>query len=511
VFYWHLRVVLAAATGIAASLLSIAPPAVRAATEAGGSTGTLTITGPPDRAVIAISDPRFIAGARLGPADRAPALGTLRLIVSGTSTCAGSVSVNGSRAKPSAGFWTARVPVTALTGTALGRVTLTATAAGCEPVSRTVTLISLGITAPAENAQEPITIAPGGGAPAMPALNARLGVRGYPGGTARVVFGWTLSVLGETANAAGAWSGYAWRTTGTTTGAGAAWRPRYQHVVGGVGRLQVEAFLPGVADNPVVSFPRWLALPGTNPAPATAKEFVDRTDPADAAVVRHLVCTESGWYQFSTASFLPGNNGQPPIPGVPAGWSPNPGPGQPLSGYGAIGLAQLDPASLTGPDQYWNWQANLRGGIAAYQAKHAQALAWYQSEQARLDARLTAALSAANAARGARGLPRLRMRAITVPPLTAEQATLQAIRSYNGGDEFRFDADYVLARDGIDVTLEGTRKWRGGYDQALDGVPPALAGYWGPAPASLRLRQPWIALPAPFQGYVQRVMTCADS
>lgn len=504
-FHWPHRVMLAAGAAIAASMVSIAPTGARA------SAGALTIAGPPGNAVIAISDPHFIAGAQVKPTSRAPALMALRLTVSGTSTCGGSVTVNGFNATSSAGGWTAHIPVTALTGAALGRATLTATAAGCGPVSSTVTLISLSITAPAENAQEPITTAPGGGAPVMPALNASLRVSGYSGATSRVTFGWRLSVLGETAAVSGAWSGYAQRTTGVTTGTGAAWRPRYSHVVGGVGRLQVEALMPGVADNPVVSFPRWFAMPGTNPAPATAKGFVDLTDPADATTIRHLVCVESGWYQFSTADFLPGNNRQPPIPGTPADWTPNPGPGQPLSGGGAIGLTQLDPASLAAPDQYWNWQANLRGGIADYQAMHAQALTWAQREQARLDSRLAAALSVANATRVARGLPTITMRAVTVPPLTAEQTTLQAIRSYNGGDEFHFDADYLLASDGIDVTLAGARQWTGGTDTALDGVQPGPAGYWGPARGSLRLRQPWVSLPAQFQGYVNTVLNCGDS
>ncbi len=451
-------------------------------------------------------------GAEVGFTDRAPALDALKLKVSGTSTCQGSVTVNGVAATSSGDEWTAEIPITALTGAALGPATLTATAGGCSDVSSKVTLINLEITNPAENASEPITNSPGTGAPVMPSLHATLSVVGYSGDTSGVSFDWTLTARGETVARPASWSGYSVTTTGSTTGTGEAWQPSYDHIVGGVGWLEVQASLPGVTDNPVTSFPRWFNIPGTNPPAAIAKSFADQADPNYASPIRHLVCIESGWHQFNTSAFFPGNNGQPAIPGVPADWTPNPGLGQPLfNGPAGIGIAQLDPASLFSPDQYWDWQANLQGGIAVFHAKLQQAQTWADREQARLSSRLTAALAQANATRMTKGLPTITMQAITVPPLTDEQAILQAIRYYNGGNEFHFDADYVLSKNNIDVNLVGTGQWVGGTDPALDGVQPGRAGFWGHASTDLHLRQLWVALAPQFQGYVKAVLKCKNS
>jgi len=473
----------------------------------------LCITSPPDNSTIAISDPQFVDGAEIGANDRAPSLSALKLKVSGTSTCPGSVTVNGVSATSSGDEWTAEIPITALAGAGLGQATLTAKATGCSDASSTVTLINLDITNPTENKQEPITNSGDNGGPVMPPLDAAVSVVGYSGDTSGVPFGWTLNVKGETVARPGTWSGYSETRTGSTTGTGEAWEPSYDNIVGGVGWLEVQASLPGVPDNPVTSFPRWFNIPGDNPAPAVAKSFVNQADPTHASTIRHLVCIESAWHQFNTHAFKAGNNGQKPIPNVPANWTPNPGVGQPLYGPPAgIGIAQLDPASLLSPDQYWDWQANLLGGIALFHAKLQQAQqTWVDHEQTRLDNRLTAALDSANATRVAMDLPTITMQAITVPPLTDEQATLQAIRYYNGGNEFHVDADYVLSSNKIDVTLVGTGQWVGGTDPALDGVQPSKAGYWGHASSNLQLPQPWVTLATKFQGYVDAVLNCNNS
>jgi hypothetical protein len=320
----------------------------------------------------------------------------------------------------------------------------------------------------------------------MPSLDATVSVVGYSGDTSSVPFDWTLNVRGETVARPGTWRGYSQTTTGSTTGTGEQWKPSYEHIVGGVGWLQVQASLPGVTDNPVTSFPRWFNIPGDNPPAAVAKSFVDQADPAYARTIRHLVCIESAWHQFNTHTFNPGNHGQPPIPSVPADWTPNPGVGQPLYGPPAgIGIAQLDPASLLSPDQYWDWQANLQGGIALFHAKLQEARNWADREQDRLSSRLTAALDYVNAIRTAKGLPTITMQVITVPPLSDEQAILQAIRYYNGGNEFHFDADYVVSKNNLNVELVGTRQWVGGTNPTLDAVQPSPAGKWGHAPRNL--------------------------
>jgi hypothetical protein len=195
---------------------------------------------------------------------------------------------------------------------------------------------------------------------------------------------------------------------------------------------------------------------------------------------------------------------------VPADWKPNPGLGQPLYGPTAgIGIAQLDPANLVEPDQYWDWQASLQGGYKIWEEKLEQAKRWAQSEQTRLDNRLKAAIAQASANRGCHH-PCIDMDAIQVPQLTDQQLIYQAIRYYNGQQEYHFDADYVLSANGLDVNLVGTQRWVGGTDPAVYGAPSAKDGHWGAVPHNLQLRQPWVEYPAN-QNYVDQVRTCKNS
>ena len=375
----------------------------------------IKITSPPADKTIAVTDAKYFT-PQPGPGERQPK--QRKLTVEGTAPAGDtSIMLNGVQVPVTGGKWRGELPVTAAQ---LGRLTLKASD-GKSTVEQRDTLIDIVITKPAENHQEPVTAVP-----AMPSLDATLNVPGYPGATAAVSFHWTLDVHGETVARPGAWTGYTQTTTGSTTGAGTAWKPAFAGIVGGVGHLTVTATLPKVLDNPVTSEPRWFGLPGTNPPPATAKAFIDQADRQYANPIRHLVCIESGWHQFNAAGYFPGNNNQPPVPGVPADWTPNPGTGQPLYGPPAgIGIAQLDPANL---DEYWDWQANLQGGIGVWNDKLHQAQAWRQHEQNRLSARLQAALHQANVNRAAQHLPPLHLSPAQVPQLTAKQLIYQAIR-----------------------------------------------------------------------------------
>jgi hypothetical protein len=211
---------------------------------------------------------------------------------------------------------------------------------------------------------------------------------------------------------------------------------------------------------------------------------------------------------------MPENNGQPQIPKVPANWTPNPGVQQPLYGPPAgIGIAQLDPAALVLPDQYWDWQVSLRDGISVWNDKLHQANAWAPSEQTRLNARLNAALARANANRMAHDppMPLIHMNPIHVPPLTNQQLIYQTIRYYNGQKEYHFDADYLLSANGFDVDfVPAVRQWVGGTDAAVYSAPPSPDGHWGHVPANLHHRQPWFAFPNN-QDYVDQVRDCANS
>jgi hypothetical protein len=468
--------------------------------EPSSSSGELCITSPPDNSTIAITDPTYVDGANTGPNDRAPALSTLKLKIAGTSTgCPGPVVVNGVSATAGSGdAWQAEIPIP----TKLGPMTLTATAAGCDPASSTVTLINIVITSPAENAQEAIT-----DAPAMPALNATLSVLGYSGDTSGVSFSWTLNIRGETVHRPGGpqnWDAYSQdAATGSTTGTGQPWKPSYDQIIGGVGRLTVTASLPGVLEPMVTSFPRWINIPGDNPQVGPVDDFVRKANPQWAGTINHIICHESSTQQFSPRA---SNNGQPPIPDVPADWKPNPGPGQPKYGPPAgIGIAQLDQEVGTLPlADYWNWQTDLQDGINLFlQEKLPTAQAWAGKEQQRLVNRLNAAIAKAKADRKAIGdtTPLPPIQVTTVPALTDQQISWLAIRLYKGYYQLHFDADYVLSSNGLNVNLVGTVQWVG--------MTPSTPGHWGHAPADLSLRQPWI--PAGEPSYVDSVLGCGNS
>ena len=151
----------------------------------------------------------------------------------------------------------------------------------------------------------------------------------------------------------------------------------------------------------------------------------------------------------------------------------------------------------------------MKAGIAEFHHKLQLARAWVQSEQHRLDARLRAAIARASANRGCKHLC-INMNPVHVPQLTDQQLIYQAIRYYNGQNEYHFDADYVLSANGLNVDLVGTRHWLGGTNPAVYGAPPSPDGHWGHVPANLRQRQPWFAFPIN-QNYVDVVRNCRNS
>jgi hypothetical protein len=477
-------------------------PSPDTGTEAATQTWTLItgpalkITSPPAGKTVALTDDKYFT-PQPGPNERQPE--ERKLTVEGTALPGDtSITLNGVQVPVTLGAWKAELPITMAQ---LGQLTLKASD-GTSAAEQTNTLIDIEITNPTEDHLEPITEAP-----AMPSLDATLSVPGYRADTSRVGFDWTLDVRGETVSRPGTWTGYSQTTTGSTTGASKAWKPAYKDIVGGVGRLTVTADLPGVG--PVTSEPRWISIPGTNPPAATAKAYVDQADPQYAEPIRHLVCVESNWHQFNTDTYLPGNHGQDPIPDVPADWTPNPGVGQPVYGPPAgIGIAQLDPADLL---EYWDWQANIQGGIGVWNKKLHTAESWRHSEQTRLDARLQAAVHQANVNRKAHNMPPIHPNPVQVPQLTKQQRIYQAIRYYNGQDEYHYDGDYVLSADGLNVDLvPATPKWLGGTDPAVYGAPPSPDGHWGPASKDLHQQQPWFPFPT-HQGYVDEVRNCKDS
>ncbi len=453
----------------------------------------LDITSPVATSTIALTDGNYLS-PQPGPGQSAPT--KRELTIKGIDTSPGASVVTMGRVSgriASDGTWSIQIPVQGPGKTVLSvRDNVGATA------DEQVTLIDLVITTPAEGAILPITTAP-----AMPRLGAVAGVQGYEGNVSAVIFNWALSVRGEYRDRCGhnpnglcgQW--YAYNDTvasGTTTGR-SPWAGDSTAIEGGFGRMTASADIPGVLDEPVRSEPRWIDIPGTNPAVPTIEAYVSAQDPADAPVENELFCHESRFTQFNPDP----EPREPATTTVPHDIGPDPAPLRPLFGaeFAGIGIAQKDPASF--PAQQWDWHANVQSGISVYQEDKAAAKGWRQAEQVRLSGELTAVLKVVNGLRAQRGMKILRTVALRVPPLSTAQLQREAIRRYNGENEFRFNLHYVISSNHLMVKTAGTGKWVEGAGEWQSMTA------WQAAGGPLVARQ-WI--PAQDPGYVTLVRAC---
>ena len=409
---------------------------------------TTLIYSPPGGSTFALTDPNYVT-PQPGPNDAAPP--NRSIMVAGTTQCAGPVTVNGESAPVNGGQWQVNLPAPKP-----GQFTITASAPGCSQAVSTSTLINLDITSPVEKAELPMSAEP-----AMPDLAASVHVDGYSGATAGVQFNWNLQVRGEEVYARsgkkGRWAEYAVDVAkGSQTGAATPWQPADPVLVGGWGRLAVQATLPGVLDNPVVSDPRWINIEGANPVKSAIESYIDEQADGLADAIKHIDCHETGgtFHQFRTSA----DELEPVTTSVPAELTPNPAPLRPLYGPPAgVGITQLDPAQF--PGQQWDWKANVLGGIRLFQSDYHAAQQVGQKTQAKLDKQRAAVLASVNQARAAQGLPPVTADRVLVPDLTTDQLEREAIRRYNGGTEYRFDASYVAGRGGLTVSIAGSREW----------------------------------------------------
>jgi hypothetical protein len=453
----------------------------------------LDITSPAASSIIALTDGHYLK-PQPGPDQIAPP--ERELTVRGTDSSPGASVVkigNLSGRIAGDGTWSIRVPVAGAGQTTLDvRDNVKATA------EEHITLVDLVITSPAEGAVLPIT-----SAPAMPRLGAVATIQGYPGNVSPVVFNWALSTRGEYRDRCGhnpdAFCGqwYPYNdvvAAGTTTGA-APWQGDFTRIEGGFGRISASAVVPGVLDEPVQSEPRWVDIPGTNPPVATIQAFVSKQDPPNASVEDEIFCHESGFVQF--------NPGPEPRESatttVPHDIAQNPAPLRPLFGaeYAGIGIAQKDPSSF--PAGQWDWHANVDSGITVYDENLAGARLWRQAEQVRLSAQLAAVLQVVNGLRAHRGMKMIRAVPRRVPQLNKAQLQREAIRRYNGENEYHFNLQYVVSSNHLMVRTVGTGKWAdsaGEWQSFAD---------WQAAGGPLVARQ-W--LPAADPGYVTLVKAC---
>ena len=451
------------------------------------STCGLTITSPPAKGIIAMTDEHYLP-LQPGPADRQPKQRTLT--VKGTAPTQ-SVTLNGLQVPVMGGEWEANLPITKL-----GQLTLNASD-GHDNVQQTDTMIDVVITNPAEGKTEAVTPTP-----QMPPLNATVKVEGYSGDTKDVHFLWTLQLHGEYVDKAG-YHPYPETipATGSTMGTATAWKPNYTMMVGGVARLSIVATGLPTVHSPVVSEPRWFDIPGENPSKAAIMAFTKQKDPANADTLDHLFCHESNFEQFNPNRELR----EPPTEAIPADWPFNPGILRPLSGsqeedFGAdVGIAQANPAKF--PTEQWNWHDNVERGIVVLHSGIKAAGEWRAQEQARLDSERKTALDQANGTRKLLGLQLINIDRIIVPALSPEQLKRFAIRKYNGGDEYRFSEHFVevVTLDGPVVQTQGTNDW---VDQAGTWED---VGKWEARGGVMQVRT-WIPKNNP--GYVDAVVNC---
>ncbi len=453
----------------------------------------LEITSPIAGATIALTDGHYFS-PQPGPDQSAPT--SRQLTVKGVDTSLGATVVHigsaSARVTPD-GAWALRVPVIAP-----GPKTLTADDNVGATADEHLRLIDLVIDPPAEGAVLPITAAP-----AMPDLGAVATVQGFPGSSSAITFNWSLTTRGEyrdrcghNPNAlCGQWYPYDDEVaSGATTGS-TPWEGDFSAIEGGFGRLSASADIPGVLDEPVQSEPRWVDITGTNPSAAEVEAYVSAQDPANASVEDEIFCHESGFTQFRPSP----EPREPATTTVPHDIAPNPGPLRPLYGamFAGIGIAQKDPASF--PTEQWDWHANVNAGIAVYQEDLAAAPEWRQTEQGRLSGQLTAVLEVVNRARAHRKLKAAKMAPAKVPPLTPAQLKREAIRLYNGENEYHFNLQYVVSANHLMVKTVGTGKWAEG------------AGEWQGMAAWQAAGGPLVArkwIPAQDPGYVTLVTAC---
>lgn len=453
----------------------------------------LGITSPVAGSTIALTDKHYFS-PQPGPNQSQPK--TRFLTVKGTDTSPGaSVVTIGSASThvASDGAWSLKVPVART-----GKITLTAHDNAGATSTDALTLIDLVVTSPTEGAVLPVTTTP-----SMPDLGAKVSLEGYSGDVSPVIFHWQLSVRGKYRDRCGhnpvapcgQWYSYNNEISSGTTKGPAPWDGDFKTIEGGFGRISVSATVPGVLDEPVQSEPRWVNIYGTNPSIATIKAYVSAKDPANAPVEDKLFCHESRFMQFDPAP----DPREPATKMVPHDIGKNPAPLQPLFGaqYAGIGIAQKDPSSF--PAEQWDWQANVDAGIAVYQEDLAEARVWYQEEQSRLTGQLNAVLNVVNHERQMHHMKPVKMVAAKVPRLSPAQVKREAVRQYNGEEEYRFSRQYVVSQNHLSVRVAGKGKWVEG------------AGEWQPKAAWKAAGGPLVVRkwePAQNPGYVQLVEAC---
>lgn len=393
-----------------------------------------------------------------------------------------TVMVNSVIVKAQNFAWTAEIPLTGLTN---GPLKVTATS-GASTAMLDVYIARLDIKAPekAKASNQPAVrkvlaeddpqnkSLP---SPRMAVLDARVQVVGLPGNdvTATTSFNWTLNIGGNYATRAKGGTGWPWYGEGETGATvytiesgsikGGSWvgpsASDYQGVIqdgsvlGGWAQLRVKADISlGNVSIAVVSDPRWFDIQGENPMKAIVLRHVDEYTQQKAytyqgpksfpLTMKMIVAQETNekYQQFSPT----------PIKAMPQDTRTpltTPLPFRPLFGAPAgIGLGQRDPARF--PGLHWNWKLNLDDCIELFAGFWQQ---WVINDtDDRMFPRERDRLIIEASEVKKLFVPEAKdmvVEIITPPRLTVDQRFKQAIRQYNGGIKWRFDAYYRLTTD----------------------------------------------------------------
>ena len=394
--------------------------------------------------------------------------GAEKVMVSGTVSGAEKVSVKEKQATINKGSWSVELPISEL-----GRFEITATA-GTKKHTITVHIFSISIVQPTENQKFEISpsISP---SLAMPTIQAKARIDGHPKAdiTSSMKFSWKFIIGGfyrtriENKRNSGHWEKY--EETFIKKDGSYVWTPSLPKIVGGWGKITVEAEVPSVDTNSK-SDPCWIDIRGTNPEKSAVIEFIRQIGKDDTDTFINICCAESLDHEFQ--QFRPkGEEREDDDDRIPSNLRKvplRPVFGKPPAG---IGIAQCDPAVF--PQQHWDWTANVTEGLRRYRNKKTRAKKWIRDEQDRIKnewnlVKTEIKKQLAESEIDNRLLPvsvpdpvpDLTKEPHPVPDLTNEQLLRETIRLYNGGHQYRFDLHYVVDENGSNYQTKGKKIWK---------------------------------------------------
>lgn len=393
--------------------------------------------------IIAMTDGNFVTPQPKKDTDPLPE--SQKLIIEGTVQGWDEVEVNGEAAAVTGSTWRIELPIEQP-----GELELVVRAAHVER-RLTVHLITLLIESPEDEEVFELAADP----PAMPDIPVQVKLEGYPQGAPSNVK-WTLELGGKYINRSG-WHDYLTESNGQSNTT--RWEITPSEFHGGWAKLKVTVEEADIKGGKVTSPPRWFDVQGANADQSTVVTYARRqiANDHDKNLFEKILCHESLGHAF--VQFREEAEHREPTD-KRAGIS-TPAPMRPVFGAApsGIGIAQLDPAEF--PEEQWNWRENVSRAAAIHEYNRRQAGHLPRREQNRVDYERRASVRLVNEARRNEEppLPPINLDRDQVPALNNVSEDRETIRRYNGGRNYRFDRQYVLTEDGLNVRVVGSGNW----------------------------------------------------